>query len=111
MTDAAGVIVLVNREIERLFGYARDELVGRPVEVLVPERARESHGGFRKAFHRAPQARAMGAGRDLCGRRKDGTEVPVEIGLTPVTTPDGLFILSSVVDITQRKRSEQERRD
>jgi PAS domain S-box-containing protein len=110
MIDREGKIVLVNREIERLFGYARDELLGRPIELLVPERLRGRHPGFRDSFFASPQARSMGAGRDLFGVRKDGRELPVEIGLNPLETDEGLFVLASVVDITERKRSEQELR-
>ena len=110
MIDRDGKIVLVNQEIERLFGYGRDELLGRSIEVLVPERLRGRHPGFRDSFFASPQARAMGAGRDLFGVRKDGREIPVEIGLNPLETDEGLFVLASVVDITQRKRSEQELR-
>ena len=109
MTDARGNIVLVNREIERLFGYAREELLGRSVETLVPERYRAGHGGFRGGFMADPKVRAMGAGRDLFGLRKDGTEVPVEIGLTPVATEEGMFILAAIVDIGARKTAETER--
>jgi len=110
MTDARGGIVLVNREVERLFGYAREELLGRSVEMLVPERFRTGHAGFRGGFMADPKVRAMGAGRDLFGLRKDGTEVPVEIGLTPVATGEGMFILASIVDISARKTAEAERR-
>ncbi len=110
MTDARGNIVLVNREVERLFGFSREELLGRSVETLVPERYRGGHGAFRGGFTADPKARAMGAGRDLYGLRKDGSEVPVEIGLTPVATEDGLYVLASVVDITARKHADEERR-
>ncbi|MFN2317821.1 MAG: PAS domain S-box protein [Gemmatimonadales bacterium] len=106
VVDDSGVIVLVNREIERLFGYPREELLGKPVEILVPERLRHPHPGYRGDFFSAPQARSMGAGRELFGLRKDGTEVPVEIGLTPVRTDDGLFVISAIVDITERRRAE-----
>jgi PAS domain S-box-containing protein len=106
MVDADGRIVLVNREIERLFGYSREELQGKPVEALVPERFRAHHPGFRGTFLSNPRVRAMGAGRDLFGLRKDGTEVPVEIGLTPVVTQAGMFVLSSIVDISARKAAE-----
>jgi PAS domain S-box-containing protein len=109
MIDDTGHIVLVNREIERLFGYSREELLGRPVELLVPLRFRGQHPADRAGFTEHPRVRAMGAGRDLFGMHKDGTEVPVEIGLTPVVTEDGMFVLSSVVDITQRKKAEAER--
>ncbi len=110
MTDASGRLVLVNQEIERLFGYAREELLGRSVEMLVPERYRGRHAGFRTAFQQGPSARAMGAGRDLFGLRKDGSEIPVEIGLKPVATDEGLFVVVSVVDIAARQRAEAERR-
>jgi len=110
MTDAEGRLVLVNREVERMFGYARAELLGQPIERLIPMRFREAHPRFRQGFHGDPQTRAMGAGRDLYGRHKDGTEVPVEVGLTPVTTPDGVFVIGSVVDITARKLAEQAQR-
>ena len=110
MIDAEGRIVLVNREIERLFGYSREELLGHSVDTLVPERYRAGHPVFRTGFIGSPKVRPMGAGRDLFGLRKDGTEVPVEIGLTPVATEDGLFVLSSIVDITARKEAEAERR-
>jgi len=106
MTDGAGRIVLVNREIERLFGYSREELLGRSVEALVPERSRGLHSAFRAGFHTDPKVRAMGAGRDLYGLRRDGSEVPIEIGLTPVVTEEGLFVLASIVDITARRKAE-----
>ncbi len=108
--DAESRIVLVNREIERMFGYAREELLGRSIETLVPIRAREVHPHDRARYMRAPTARPMGSGRDLHGLRKDGTEVPVEIGLNPVETKDGLVILASVVDISQRVRAEEQLR-
>ena len=110
MTDAQGSMVLVNREVERLFGYAREELLGRPVEMVIPDRFRAGHTGYRGGFMADPRVRAMGAGRDLYGLRKDGTEVPIEIGLTPVATGEGMFVLASIVDITARKRAEDERR-
>jgi PAS domain S-box-containing protein len=107
MVDASGMMVLVNREVERLFGYAREELLGKPVELLIPERLQAEHPDHRASFLRDPRVRAMGAGRDLHGRRKDGTEVPVEIGLTPVVTEEGLFVLAAVVDISARRRAEE----
>lgn len=108
--DATGTIVLVNREIERLFGYPRAELLGESVERLVPAASRGNHPGFRHGFFSAPKTRSMGGGRDLFGVRKDGTEVPVEIGLTPVETEDGLYVVSAIVDISERKRAEAEQR-
>ena len=108
VVDRDGKIVRVNREIERLFGYTREELLGQPIERVVPERTRDGHPALRDGYFGNPQARAMGAGRDLFGRRKDGREVPVEIGLNPLETDAGLFVLASVVDITERKRAEEE---
>ena len=109
MVDQSGRIVLVNREVERLFGYAREELLGRPVDLLVPERSRQAHPGFRDGFYHAPGDRAMGAGRELFGLRKDGTEVPVEIGLNPIETEEGLYVLSSIVDLSARREADQQR--
>jgi PAS domain S-box-containing protein len=106
MVDAQGRIVLVNSQAERMFGYRREEMIGQPVELLVPERARALHVAQRASYLAQPQARPMGAGRDLYARRKDGTEFPVEIGLTPVQTSEGLLILGAVVDITERKKAE-----
>ena len=110
LIDPAGGIVMVNTEAQRVFGYSRAELVGQPVEMLVPERFRGHHPGLRKAFA-GPRARPMGAGRDLFGLRKDGTEVPVEIGLNPIETDDGPMVLSAIVDITTRKVAEQSLRE
>ncbi|MBK7952181.1 MAG: PAS domain S-box protein [Deltaproteobacteria bacterium] len=107
MTDSTGRIVLVNREIERLFGYPREALLGQNIEILLPDRLREQHVEWRASFVAAPIERRMGEGRDLFARRKDGSEVPVEVGLTPLVTRDGFFVLSSVVDISARKRAEQ----
>lgn len=102
MVDQSGTIVLVNSQIEKLFGYSRDELIGSPVKMLVPERSRAKHPEYQAEYLKSPETRPMGKGRDLYGVRKDGSEVPVEIGLNPLTTPEGRFVLSSVVDITQR---------
>jgi PAS domain S-box-containing protein len=108
MTDRAGTIRLVNAQVEKLFGYTREELVGKTVEILIPERFRRVHPEYRAAFSDDPRSRPMGAGRDLHALRSDGVEIPVEIGLNPLQTDDGDFVLSSVVDITERKRAEQE---
>ncbi len=109
MVDERGRIILVNREVERMFGYERSELLGRSIEILVPERFRDGHPAFRRGFYADPRSRAMGAGRDLFGLRKDGSEIPVEIGLNPIETDEGLVVLSSIVDISARKSAEEER--
>lgn len=109
MVDEHGLIVLVNAEIERLFGKPRAEILGRPVEMLLPARFRGAHPMWRAQFHASPSARSMGAGRELHALRGDGSEFPVEIGLTPVSTAEGLFVIGSVVDITERKRADAER--
>src|SRR5579862_7675491 len=107
VTDAAGNIVLVNAEVERLFGYERDDLYGKSIDILVPAAARSDHAKYRDAFVAQPQARRMGIGRDLYGVRKDGTQIPVEIGLNPIKTSDGLMILSAITDITERKLADE----
>jgi len=107
MTDRSGSILLVNKEVERLFGYSREELIGKPVEMLVPERFRRNHPDHRGGFYTDPKSRTMGSGRDLFGLAKDGSEIPVEIGLNPIHMDDGVYVLSSIVDITARKRSEE----
>jgi two-component system, LuxR family, sensor kinase FixL len=106
MINRVGEIVMVNAQAERVFGYSRAELLGQPVEMLVPERFRGHHPGLREAFFADPRARAMGAGRDLYGLKKDGTEFPVEIGLNPIETEEGAMVLSAIVDITERKAAE-----
>jgi PAS domain S-box-containing protein len=111
MVNRAGEIVMVNAQAERVFGYPRAELVGQPVEMLVPKRFRRQHPGLRTAFFADPHPRPMGAGRDLYGRRKDGSEFPVEIGLNPIETDEGPMVLSAIVDITERKAAEQALRD
>ena len=111
MVDHAGKITMVNTQAERTFGYARDELVGQPVELLVPERFRGHHPGLRQTFFADPKPRMMGVGRDLYGVKKDGSEFPVEIGLNPIETDEGMMVLSAIVDITQRKAAEQALRD
>ena len=107
IVDRDGAIVITNSQTERLFGYQRSELLGRPVEMLVPAHARARHPAHRIAYTENPHARPMGAGLNLSGLRKDGSEFPVEISLSPLTTSDELLISSSIRDITDRKRIEQ----
>jgi len=107
LVDHQGRILLVNAHIEGLFGYARDELIGKAIDILVPERFARDHASDRANFFTAPQARAMGAGRELFARRKDGNEFPVEIGLNPIQTPHGLVVLANVVDISARLAAEE----
>ncbi len=106
MINAAGCIAMVNLQAERTFGYARSELLGQPVEILVPERFRKHHPGLRRHFFSEPLSRPMGAGRDLFALRKDGSEFAVEIGLNPIETEDGTMVLSAIVDISDRKIKE-----
>ena len=107
MIGPNGLIEMVNVQTERMFGYSRNDLLGKPVEMLVPERYRANHPGLRTSFFADPVSRPMGAGRDLYGLRKDGSEFPVEIELNPIDTEEGTMVLSAVVDISARKRLEQ----
>src|SRR6266481_2377098 len=109
MVNHEGQITLANLQAEKTFGYSREELLGRPIEMLVPERLRSGYRDFRHGYLCHPQARPMGAERrELFGQRKDGSEVPVEIGLSPIHTSSGPLVLASIVDITQRKLAELE---
>jgi PAS domain S-box-containing protein len=109
LVDRAGRIVLINAEAERMFGYPRFVLRGQPVELLVPASARPQHAALRGAFEREPRKRAMGASRDLTGVRADGSELPIEVGLTPIDTPDGPCVLAVVTDVSERARAERTR--
>ncbi len=109
IVDGSGRIRLVNAEAERLFGYQREELLGQPVEMLLPERFREFHQGHRDRYAAAPQPRPMGIGLELYGRRKDGSEFPTEISLSPWETNDGLLVTSVIRDVTERKLAEEAR--
>jgi two-component system sensor kinase FixL len=111
IVSQGGHIILVNRELERAFGYTRGELTGLSVETLVPQAVRGHHPAYRKHFFRHPKPLRIGAGRDLYGLRKDGTQFPVEIGLNPIRTREGQFVLATVVDITERKRAEDALRE
>lgn len=106
MVDQAGQILLANSEAEKLFGYLQEALIGQSIDILVPQRFRGEHPRHRATFFDQPMARAMGAGRDLYAVRKDETEFPIEIGLSPIQIEDGTFVLTTIVDITQRKRIE-----
>ena len=106
--DAAGTIVQVNSQTERLFGYTPGELIGQSVEILVPIGHRKQHHQHREKFRRQPATRRMGAALDLRGRRKDGSEFPVEISLSPVSTKDGMVVLSAIRDISDRKHIEEQ---
>lgn len=108
LVDEAGTIVLINAQIDQIFGWARHELIGRSVDELLPPRARAAHGGERRSFFRDPRARPMGAGRELFGLHRDGREVPVEIGLSPLRTDRGTLVLCSIVDITERRQAREQ---
>jgi len=106
MIDPRGAIAMVNAQTERVFGYDRSEMLGQPIEMLLPARFGKSHPARRDGFFANPKPRAMGEGRDLYARRKNGEEFPVEIGLNPIETSDGVVVLSAILDITKRKADE-----
>jgi PAS domain S-box-containing protein len=107
LVNDTGDIALVNNQAEKLFGYTRNELFGKKLELLIPERFRHHHPDLRTKFFQQPQTRPMGIGRDLFALKKDGTEVQVEIGLNPIETQEGHMVLASVIDITERKVQER----
>lgn len=106
MINAQGIIEMVNTQTERIFGYCRADILDKHVEVLLPVRLRHHHPKLREAFFANPQSRPMGAGRDLYGLRKDGSEFPIEIGLNPIETDEGTKVLSVIIDLSARKRQE-----
>ncbi len=110
MANSEGRITLVNSQTEKFFEYTRQELIGQPIEMLIPERYRQRHPQYRRSFATERRARAMGIGRDLSGRRKDGSEFPVEIGLSPIETEQGTLVLGAIVDISDRMRVNRELR-
>jgi two-component system, sensor histidine kinase PdtaS len=107
IVDVEGKIAIVNSLAERMFGYTRSEMIGQPVEVLVPERYRHRHVADRRGYEKNPRTRPMGAGQELWGRRKDGTEFPVEISLSPLDTEHGRMVTSIIRDTTDRRRTEE----
>jgi protein-histidine pros-kinase len=110
VVNQQGVMIQINSQMEAMFGYTREELIGQKIEILVPERSRPQHDHHREQFHARPKIRRMGSGLDLNGRRRDGSEFPVEISLSPVTTGDGMIVLSAIRDISDRKRIEEDLR-
>ncbi len=107
MVDAEGAIVLINSQVEEIFGYSSEELIGRPIGVLLPDDVQQSHPALRSSYMVNPTKRPMGAGRNLHGRRKDGSLVPLEIGLNPHRSGDDCFVLASIVDISARLAAEE----
>ncbi|RYG53850.1 MAG: PAS domain S-box protein [Chitinophagaceae bacterium] len=106
LTNGTGNIVLVNPAAQRMFGYDAEELVGKPIETLLPRRVQQHHVGVRQSFYENPQNRVMGHGRDLYGKRKDDSEIPVEVSLSYYSREQERFVIAFVVDITQRKKIE-----
>ena len=107
VTDSSGVIVMINQSAERMFGYEKGELNGQKIEILIPQRFGAKHVHNREGFNRHPQPRSMGIGMDLHGCRKDNSEFPVEVSLSPFESPNGKFVIAFIIDITVRKQSEE----
>jgi len=108
IVDRAGRITIVNSQAERLFGYDRDMLIGQPIEIMLPERLHDRHAGHRAGYIGEPHTRPMGIGLDLVARRRDGSEFPVEVSLSPLQTEDGMLVTSVIRDITDRKHAADE---
>ena len=111
IANERGKITLVNAQTETLFGYQREELLDKPVELLIPARYRSNHVHYREEYGKSPRLRPMGAGRELFGLRKDGTEFPVEISLSPFLTKEGVLIFSAFRDISAQKNAQIELRE
>jgi two-component system CheB/CheR fusion protein len=111
IVDARGLIVLVNSQTERLFGYDRSELLGQPVEILIPDALRSRHHAHRREYSREPRPRTMGEGLELAALRKDGSTFPVDIALGPLAGEDGTLVSAAIRDVTERKRTERAMRD
>jgi len=109
LVNDQGKMIFANSETEKLFRYTRNQLIGNGIEMLIPTRVRNKHPQYREAFHQKPKMRAMGEGRELFAVRRDGTEFPVEIGLNPITSPEGHMVLASITDISDRKAQEANR--
>ncbi|HSX69957.1 MAG TPA: CHASE domain-containing protein, partial [Pseudomonas sp.] len=107
LVDQAGNVAMVNRQIELLFGYERAELLGQPVERLLPEPLRQGHVAMRQAFHRAPEQRRMGGNRELFGQHRDGRLIPLEVGLAPIRAGEELLVQAVIIDISERKAAEE----
>ena len=107
LADQDGRIALVNTYFEQLFGYSRDELLGRSIDVLIPERFRIEHEAYRRRFNECPVQKPMGMGRDLYALRKNGEEIPVEIALSPIPNGEKRYVLAAIADITLRKHGEE----
>ncbi|HEY6328224.1 MAG TPA: PAS domain S-box protein, partial [Blastocatellia bacterium] len=108
IVDSKGTIVLVNAQTERLFGYQRDELLSKPIEILIPDQFKAAHTGFRDGYFLDPRTRGMGVGRDLYARRRDGSSFPAEISLSPLETQEGTLVMAAVRDITEQRRVQEE---
>jgi PAS domain S-box-containing protein len=108
VTDAKGRIAELNGQSEHFFGYSRDELTGQPIDLLIPERFRNTHPTYRKEYAAQPRTRQMGIGLELCGRRKDGSEFPVDIMLSPLETPGGRAVISVIRDLSEKRHAEEE---
>jgi two-component system, NarL family, sensor histidine kinase DevS len=105
--DEEGTIILINTQLENIFAYAREDLIGKPIRILIPERFHKVHPQHRMRYFRNPEVRPMGTGLKLYGRRCDGTEFPVEISLSPLKTPDGMLAIAAIRDITRRIEAER----